>query len=132
MTQTSCVILAPDDRERLAAIIANRNRPQKLGDVATFRYEFQLLMGDRATARGFDNKMGSFTVTEALRLLKRKMGYTLVLGSRRSPLHRFRSRGPINGAGHYEACHKSDYNIVYAGICLSVPWNAIVHELWDS
>ena len=29
MAQTLCVILAPDDRERLAAIIADRNRPQK-------------------------------------------------------------------------------------------------------
>ncbi|HRF59857.1 MAG TPA: M42 family metallopeptidase [Fimbriimonadaceae bacterium] len=41
-----------------------------LGDVVTFQYEFQMLMGDRATARGFDNKMGSFIVAEALRLLK--------------------------------------------------------------
>jgi transposase len=30
MAQTSCVILSPDDRERLAAIIADRNRPLKL------------------------------------------------------------------------------------------------------
>jgi hypothetical protein len=29
MAQTSCVILAPDDRERLTAIIADRNPPQK-------------------------------------------------------------------------------------------------------
>ena len=41
-----------------------------LGDVATFQSEFQLLMGDRAVARGFDNKMGSFIVAEALRILK--------------------------------------------------------------
>lgn len=41
-----------------------------LGDVITFQYEFQTLLGDRATARGFDNKMGSFIVAEALRLLK--------------------------------------------------------------
>lgn len=45
-----------------------------LGDVITFQYEFQALMGDRATARGFDNKMGSFVVAEALRLLKEKGG----------------------------------------------------------
>ncbi len=45
-----------------------------LGDVITFQYEFQALMGDRATARGFDNKMGSFIVAEALRLLKEKGG----------------------------------------------------------
>ncbi len=46
----------------------------RLGDVATFQYEFQFLMGDRATARGFDNKMGSFIVAEALRLLKEDGG----------------------------------------------------------
>jgi endoglucanase len=46
----------------------------QLGDVVTFQYEFQTLMGDRATARGFDNKMGSFIVAEALRLLKEDGG----------------------------------------------------------
>ncbi len=46
----------------------------QLGDVITYQSEFQLLMGDRATARGFDNKMGSFIVAEALRLLKEDGG----------------------------------------------------------
>lgn len=45
-----------------------------IGDVATFQVEFQELLGDRATARGFDNKMGSFIVAEALRLLKEDGG----------------------------------------------------------
>jgi putative aminopeptidase FrvX len=45
-----------------------------LGDPVTFQYEFQTLMGDRATARGFDNKMGSMIVAEALRLLKEDGG----------------------------------------------------------
>ncbi len=45
-----------------------------LGDVATYQCEFQPLMGDRATARGFDNKMGTFIVAEALRLLKEEGG----------------------------------------------------------
>ncbi len=45
-----------------------------LGDCVTFQYEFQELLGDRATARGFDNKMGSFIVAEALRLLKEEGG----------------------------------------------------------
>lgn len=44
------------------------------GDCVTYQYEFQMLMGDRATARGFDNKMGSFIVAEALRLLKEEGG----------------------------------------------------------
>jgi endoglucanase len=46
----------------------------QLGDVATFQAEFEQLMGDRATARGFDNKMGGFVVAEALRLLKEDGG----------------------------------------------------------
>jgi putative aminopeptidase FrvX len=41
-----------------------------LGDVVTFQREFQNLLGDRATARAFDNKAGLFIVAEALRLLK--------------------------------------------------------------
>jgi putative aminopeptidase FrvX len=45
-----------------------------LGDVVTYQYEFEMLMGDRAAARGFDNKMGSFIVAEALRLLKEDGG----------------------------------------------------------
>jgi putative aminopeptidase FrvX len=46
----------------------------RLGDVVTFQYEFQHLLGDRATARGFDNKMGSWIVAEALRHLKEDGG----------------------------------------------------------
>lgn len=46
----------------------------QLGDVVTFQYEFQTLVGDRATARGFDNKVGSFIVAEALRLLREDGG----------------------------------------------------------
>jgi putative aminopeptidase FrvX len=45
-----------------------------LGDVVTFQYEFQELLGDRATARGFDNKMGAFIVAESLRLLREEGG----------------------------------------------------------
>ncbi len=45
-----------------------------LGDPVTYQYEFQMLQGDRATARGFDNKMGTFIVAEALRLLKQDGG----------------------------------------------------------
>lgn len=54
-------------REEASALIS-------LGDVATFQAEFQMLQGDRATARGFDNKMGTFVVAEALRLLKEDGG----------------------------------------------------------
>jgi endoglucanase len=46
----------------------------ELGDVATFQYEFQALLGDRATARAFDNKVGCFIVAETLRLLREEGG----------------------------------------------------------
>lgn len=40
-----------------------------IGDCATYQYEFQMLLGDRAVARAFDNRVGSFIVAEALRQL---------------------------------------------------------------
>jgi endoglucanase len=45
-----------------------------LGDPITYMAEFRQLMGDRAAARGFDNKVGAFVVAEALRLLKEDGG----------------------------------------------------------
>jgi putative aminopeptidase FrvX len=42
----------------------------RLGDPVTFQQEFHALRGDRATARGFDNKAGVFIAAEALRLLR--------------------------------------------------------------
>src|SRR4028119_1298555 len=46
----------------------------ELGDVVTYQHELQMLVGDRATARAFDNKAGLFIVAEALRLLKEEGG----------------------------------------------------------
>jgi endoglucanase len=46
----------------------------RLGDVVTYQSEFQSLMGERATARAFDNKAGLFVVAEALRLLREEGG----------------------------------------------------------
>lgn len=40
-----------------------------VGDCATFAATFEHLSGDLAVAHGFDDKMGSFVVAEALRLL---------------------------------------------------------------
>ncbi|MBI5707104.1 MAG: M42 family metallopeptidase [Armatimonadetes bacterium] len=57
-----------------ASTRAEAEKLVSLGDVATFQVEFQALLGDRATARGFDNKMGSFIVAEALRLLREDGG----------------------------------------------------------
>lgn len=45
-----------------------------VGDCATYQWEFAPLLGGRAAARGFDNKMGAFIVAEALRLLKEEGG----------------------------------------------------------
>ena len=52
----------------------------ELGDCVTFQSEFQSLLGDRATARGFDNKVGAFAVAEALRLLKKSKGLSKDVG----------------------------------------------------
>jgi putative aminopeptidase FrvX len=46
----------------------------RIGDVVTYQYEFQPLVGDRAVARGFDNKAGLFIVAETLRLLEKEGG----------------------------------------------------------
>lgn len=59
--------IGASNREEAEALIS-------LGDVATYQWEFQELLGDRVTARGFDNKMGTFIVAEALRLLKEEGG----------------------------------------------------------
>jgi len=61
------VDVGASSREEVEAVIS-------VGDVITFQYEFEMLMGDRATARGFDDKMGSFIVAEAIRLLKEEGG----------------------------------------------------------
>lgn len=45
-----------------------------LGDPVTFMVEFETLMGDRVTCRAFDDKLGSFVVAEAVRLLKEEGG----------------------------------------------------------
>jgi len=41
----------------------------RIGDPVTLADEFELLRGDLAIARGFDNRIGTFAVAEALRLL---------------------------------------------------------------
>jgi endoglucanase len=52
----------------------------ELGDVVTYQHELQTLLGDRATARAFDNKAGLFIVAEALRLLKVEGGLHAQVG----------------------------------------------------
>jgi endoglucanase len=53
--------------------VANRKEAEKLvriGDPITLVDEFEMLRGDLAIARAFDNRIGTFSVAEALRLLK--------------------------------------------------------------
>jgi putative aminopeptidase FrvX len=56
-----------------------RNRKQaeellRIGDPITLVDEFDLLRGDLAVARAFDNRIGTFAVAEALRLLSESKG----------------------------------------------------------
>ncbi|WP_435166987.1 M42 family metallopeptidase [Falsirhodobacter sp. 1013] len=60
-------------REEVEALIT-------LGDVVTFQYEFQPLMGDRVTGRAFDNKAGLLIIAEALRMLRQEGGLDLNVG----------------------------------------------------
>ncbi|MBE0543752.1 MAG: M42 family metallopeptidase [Verrucomicrobia bacterium] len=46
----------------------------RVGDPITLVDEFDLLRGDLAVARAFDNRVGTFAVAEALRLLKESKG----------------------------------------------------------
>jgi putative aminopeptidase FrvX len=46
----------------------------RIGDPITLADEFDILRGDLAVARAFDNRIGTFAVAEALRLLKESKG----------------------------------------------------------
>jgi endoglucanase len=46
----------------------------RIGDPVTLTDQFELLRNDLAVARAFDNRVGTFTVAEALRLLAEKRG----------------------------------------------------------
>lgn len=59
---------------------AEAEKVVSIGDCATYQWEFAPLLGDRVTARGFDNKMGAFIVAEALRLLKEEGGLAKGVG----------------------------------------------------
>lgn len=53
--------------------VASREEAEKLvrvGDPVTLTDEFDILRGDLAVARAFDNRIGTFAVAETLRLLK--------------------------------------------------------------
>ena len=84
-------LIEPEDRKKKpelsdlwidigATSRADAESVMELGDVVTFQYEFQMLRNNRAVARGFDNKMGSFVVAEALRLLKEEGGLDAGVG----------------------------------------------------
>src|SRR3954468_23096132 len=53
--------------------VSSREAAEKIirvGDPITLDDQFELLRGDVATARAFDNRIGTFSVVETLRLLK--------------------------------------------------------------
>ncbi len=52
----------------------------QIGDCVTYAQDLQMLHGNRATARSFDNKMGCYVVAEALRLLGDKQLACAVYG----------------------------------------------------
>ena len=57
--------------------VANRAEALKLvqiGNPITLNHEFEMLRGDLAIARAFDNRVGTWSVAEALRLLKEGKG----------------------------------------------------------
>jgi endoglucanase len=71
-------LLEPKDREAVVKLdaqyidigAADRKETEQLvrvGDPVTFAAKLQRLQGDRVTARGFDDKAGSFVVAEVLR-----------------------------------------------------------------
>lgn len=47
----------------------------RIGDPITLNDDFELLRGDLAVARAFDNRIGTFAVAEALRLLSEDKGH---------------------------------------------------------
>src|SRR5215831_11511798 len=53
---------------------ADAEKLVRIGDPITLVDEFDLLRGDLAVARAFDNRIGTFAVVEALRLLKESKG----------------------------------------------------------
>src|SRR5712671_3431695 len=53
---------------------ADAEKLVRIGDPITLTDEFDLLRGDLAVARAFDNRIGTFAVAEALRLLKESKG----------------------------------------------------------
>jgi endoglucanase len=78
-------LLTPDERKKRPEIKslwidigatsrADAERLVQLGDPVTYQQEFQSLLGERASARAFDNKAGVFVVAEALRLLRQEGG----------------------------------------------------------
>jgi len=74
-------LMEPDERKKVLEFhqqwidigAANRKDAEKrvaVGDPITFKANFELLSGNIAVARGFDDKMGGFVILEALRLAK--------------------------------------------------------------
>jgi endoglucanase len=57
-----------------AASLKDAEKLVRIGDPITLVDEFEILRGDLAVARAFDNRIGTFAVAEALRLLSERKG----------------------------------------------------------
>jgi endoglucanase len=75
-------LMDPDERKKVSEIkglwidIGAKNKKETLevvsiGDPITFDIQFKTLMNGRLMATGFDDKMGTYVVMEAMRLLKK-------------------------------------------------------------
>ncbi len=82
---TAFHLMTPDEKTKRPEVkklwidIGARSREEaeavvQLGDPITYQEEFHPLMGDLASARGFDNSAGAVVIAEALRLLKQDGG----------------------------------------------------------
>lgn len=76
-------LIDPKDREKVVQVhnqfidIGAKNKKEvsrviKIGDAVTFAGGLEKLIGDRVVSRGFDDKVGSFVVAEALRRVGEK------------------------------------------------------------
>ncbi len=70
-----------------------------VGDPAVIDYEFEILRGDLAVARGFDDRIGAFVVLEALRIAK-ELGVKAEVNSVATVQEEIGLRGATTSAFH--------------------------------
>lgn len=102
-------LLKPDERKKVSQIkdmwidigVKDKKAAEKIvdiGDVATIVAGFEKLRGSIYVARGFDDRIGSFVVLEALRLLSKEKGFNHKVTSVASVQEEVGLRGAITSA----------------------------------